>query len=73
MATENLVGTLHPRHICSVCGSSLYCTDHGNHELTYHCSSGQARFWDFERGTPDQEASKSHWDRSRLEEFQKKQ
>ena len=54
---------------CKICGSHLYSTDHGNHEITYHCSSPEARFWDFERGTPEQVTSKDHWDRSRLEVF----
>ena len=54
---------------CKICGSSLYSTDHGNGETTYHCSSAEARFWDFERGTAEQNRSKDHWDQSRLEVF----
>jgi hypothetical protein len=52
---------------CRVCGSFLYATDHGNHETTYHCSSKEARFWDFERGTPEEVEAKEHWEKSRTE------
>lgn len=52
---------------CRLCGAFLYSTDHGNHEATYHCSSDEARFWDFERGTPEQLKAKEHWDNSRIE------
>jgi len=54
---------------CGICGACLYLTDRGNHELTYHCSSDEARFWDFERGTPEQLKAKEHWDKSRIEMF----
>jgi hypothetical protein len=52
---------------CTVCGSALYATDWGSFEVTYHCSSAEARFWDFDRGTPDQNKAKEHWDKSRQE------
>jgi len=39
---------------CGICGGPMYATDHGNHEITFHCASGDARFWDFERGSPEQ-------------------
>lgn len=54
---------------CPVCGAERYVTDHGNHEVTIHCASSEARFWDFERGTVAQTAAKRHWDQSRLELF----
>jgi hypothetical protein len=54
---------------CKFCGSSMYSTDHTNYEITYHCSSAEARFWDFDRGTPDQVKAKTHWDSSREEIF----
>jgi hypothetical protein len=54
---------------CPVCGQKRYVTDHGNHEWTVHCSSLEARFWDFERGTLQQTMSKQHWDQSRLDMF----
>jgi len=65
----DLKGQLHPASKCVICGSPLYCTDHGNHEITYHCSSNQARFWDYERGSNEELMSKDHWDRSKLEEY----
>lgn len=54
---------------CPVCGQKRYVTDHGVHEWTVHCSSSEARFWDFERGTMEQTSSKQHWDKSRLDMF----
>lgn len=58
-----------PAYKCPVCGSMPYVTDHGNHELTIHCSSSAARFWDFERGTLEQMEAKKHWDGSRQDIF----
>jgi hypothetical protein len=63
----------HPFEKCSICGASLYVTDHGNHEATYHCSSIEARFWDYERGTDEQVNAKEHWDKSRTEIFLKQE
>ena len=54
---------------CSVCGAPMYVTDHGNSETTYHCSSAEARFWDFDRGTIEQVEAKKHWDQSIREVF----
>ena len=54
---------------CPVCGSARYVTDQGNHELTFHCSSKEARFWDFERGSHEQLDAKRHWERSKQEVF----
>ena len=56
-----------PNLKCIICGSSLYNTDQCLNELTYHCSSPEARFWDFDRGSIEQINSKDHWDRSRQE------
>jgi hypothetical protein len=47
----------------------MYATDHGNSEITYHCGSPEARFWDFDRGTADQKIAKEHWDQSIREVF----
>jgi hypothetical protein len=47
----------------------MYATDQGNCEITYHCSSPEARFWDFDRGTIDQSMAKKHWDQSIQEVF----
>ncbi|WP_431215988.1 hypothetical protein ACQ86N_15855 [Puia sp. P3] len=54
---------------CRICGASKYVTDQGNHELTFHCSSTEARFWDFERGSNEQLKAKQHWDQSKQELF----
>ena len=55
-----------PAGVCRVCGAPLYTTDKDFHEITYHCSSREARFWDFDRGTEAQALSKEHWDTSRV-------
>jgi hypothetical protein len=47
----------------------MYATDYGNSEITYHCSSPEARFWDFDRGTTEQKHAKEHWDQSIREVF----
>lgn len=52
---------------CPICGAALYVTNYGNYEAIWHCSSDAARFWNFERATPEQIAAKEHWDRSRKE------
>jgi hypothetical protein len=57
--------SLHPTFTCSVCGEPLYQTDQCNLETTLHCSSTEARFWDFERGSLEQFKAKEHWDKSR--------
>ena len=41
----------HPELTCRVCEARLYLTDQGNHHVMFHCSSEDARFWDFDRGT----------------------
>ena len=64
-----LMSEPHPQGKCNICGCDLYVTDHGNHEMTYHCSSESARFWDYERGTIEQSKAKEHWDKSRMEIF----
>jgi hypothetical protein len=58
-----------PEFQCPVCGTERYVTDQGNHEVTIHCSSPEAKFWDFDRGTLAQSAAKQHWDQSKLELF----
>ena len=54
---------------CPVCGSAMYPTDRNNFEVTYRCSSPEARFWDFDRGSLEQKISKEHWDKSLKEVF----
>jgi hypothetical protein len=57
-----------PAVTCKVCGQTLYSTDHGgNRQVTYHCSSAEARFWDYDRGSKAQHHAKEHWDESREE------
>lgn len=51
--------------MCDICGSPMYITDQGAFEYTYHCSSDDARFWEFDRGSKDQQKSKDHWDKSK--------
>lgn len=58
-----------PELKCPICGSSRYITDEGNHEIILHCSSDDARFWDFDRGSTAQVHAKEHWDQSRKEIF----
>lgn len=65
-------GYAYPHFVCRVCGSPLYCTDHGNHELTYHCSSPEARFWVYERGTAQQVEALTHWEQSKIEFYPEK-
>lgn len=60
-------GIISSYYQCIVCGAPLYSTDHGNGEVTYHCSSDEARFWQFERGSVEQKISMDHWDKSRKE------
>ena len=58
-----------PGYDCPLCGARRYVTDQGNHELTLHCSSLAARFWDLPRGSAEQQSSKQHWDSSRKDVF----
>ncbi len=58
---------MHATLKCSICGSPLYNTDRCLSEFSYHCSSKQARFWDYDRGSKDEIEAKDHWDRSRQE------
>jgi hypothetical protein len=58
-----------PEFQCPVCGAERYVTDQGNHEVTIHCSSSAAKFWECDRGSLAQTVAKQHWDQSRLELF----
>jgi hypothetical protein len=64
---QQLTGQMHPDLTCKICEAPMYCTDHGNHEATFHCSSEDARFWDYDRLDPQQMKSKDHWDQSKIE------
>ena len=56
----------HPDLSCRICGDRLYLTDHGNHQVMYHCSSPAARYWDYDRGTEDQTLAWNHWENSAI-------
>jgi hypothetical protein len=56
-----------PELKCVICGAPLYNTDRCFAEFSYHCSSPEARFWDFERGSAEQIKAKEHWDKSKQE------
>ena len=58
---------MHSTLKCTICGSPLYNTDQCINEFIYHCSSDEARFWDYDRGTVDQTRAKEHWDKSMQE------
>jgi len=60
-----------PALYCNICGEPLYPTDQTNMETTFHCSSVEARFWDFERGSMEQLKAKEHWEQSRKEIYVK--
>jgi hypothetical protein len=47
----------------------MYPTNRSNFEITFRCSSPDARFWDFDRGTKEQADAKEHWDQSLREIF----
>jgi hypothetical protein len=66
---EKNPANIHPANRCRICGAKLYATSQGNYEITYNCSSEQAKFWNFERGTVEQIQAKQHWDESRVEIF----
>jgi len=52
---------------CRVCDSTMYVTDDAGRCKIYHCKSNEARFWDFDRGSKEQNTAKKHWDDSALE------
>jgi hypothetical protein len=67
---KSLKNLIHDKILgCPVCGAPLYPTDYGNHEVTLHCSSEQAKFWTHDRGSKQLMESKRHWDLSRNEVF----
>jgi len=48
-----------PSYKCKVCGSQLYRTDGSS--VTLQCSSDDAMFWNFGRGTKEQSQSHKHF------------
>ena len=52
---------LNPGYKCKVCGTQLYRTDGGGSKITLQCSSDEAKFWNFNRGTKEQNISHKHF------------
>lgn len=50
-----------PEHRCKICGAPLYRTDGGGKSVTLQCSSDDAKFWNFNRGTKEQHDSHKHF------------
>ena len=50
-----------PEHRCKICGSPMYRTDSGGPTVTLQCSSDEAKFWNFNRGTKLQNDSHKHF------------
>ena len=50
-----------PDHRCKICGSPMYRTDGGGTTATLQCSSDEAKFWNFNRGTKEQHDSHKHF------------
>lgn len=57
---------LNDEHKCSICGSSLYRTDAGGIYAILQCSSDDAKFWNFGRGTEEQKKSHDHFVKSTI-------
>lgn len=51
--------------VCKICGCRMYITESSSELNFYHCSSDEAKFWDFDRGSKEQLSSKKHWDDSK--------
>jgi hypothetical protein len=63
-AKEESNKEFHPELACRVCNARLYLTDQGNHHEMFHCSSEEARYWDFDRGTQELTRAWNHWEKS---------
>lgn len=46
---------------CPICRGALYRTDAGGNSVTLQCSSDEAKFWNFPRGTEDQKKAHDHF------------
>lgn len=57
----NEMKILDPSYKCKVCGLQLYRTDGGAPAVTLQCSSDEAKFWNFNRGTKEQNISHKHF------------
>lgn len=54
------------KYRCSICGEYLYRTDGGGLNVVLQCSSDDAMFWNFDRGTKEQTDSHIHFHKSTL-------
>jgi len=52
------------KYRCPICRSELYRTDAGGHSVTLQCSSEEAMFWNFPRGSEEQKKSHEHFMKS---------
>lgn len=52
------------KYKCSLCGEHLYKTDGGGPKVTLQCSSEEAKFWNFNRGTEEQRSAHEHFTKS---------
>jgi hypothetical protein len=54
------------KYKCSLCGEYLYKTDGGGPTVTLQCSSEEAKFWNFDRGTEAQRVGHEHFHKSTM-------
>jgi hypothetical protein len=52
------------KYKCSLCKEYLYKTDGGGQTVILQCSSAEARFWDFDRGSEAQRIGHEHFHKS---------
>ena len=50
---------------CKICGSPLYTT-YKNDKITLQCSSEEAKFWTYERGSKEQKEAHEHFMKSAI-------
>lgn len=55
-----------PEHRCKICGAPMYRTDGGGSRVILQCSSEEAMFWNFNRGTKEQSISHKHFTESTM-------
>lgn len=51
---------------CPICGQELYRTDAGGMSATLQCSSDDAKFWNFPRGSQEQKEAHDHFTKSTI-------
>jgi len=54
------------KYRCSLCGEYLYRTDGGGLIVILQCSSEVAKFWNFNRGTKEQNDAHKHFNKSTM-------